>query len=280
MRRLRGILVVFLVSFVFVGCGEDLVFQNEFDPQASNSPLGSSIQPDMGPDSGSLATLSWAEVATAVDYEYQVAEYFGFEDPNLSFEQVAEDVFEDVGAGTLTPVATAVTPASGTGFFSINDNVGGPGLFAIRVRYSAQASNAGVTSTVFGPWSDPVAVELGVATGYWRTEFINSGDLITAGFDYRGQKRVYQLGSVPDTGNVQIFISDEWSGRENGADTNVQIFQVGDTFAGPIVEVGGGVNKITNPVEFQNNTGGGQEYFAVLESNNPGFTTFQIQAFY
>lgn len=282
-RRLLRVGGACLLVLLLVSCGEELVFQNEFDPQASNSPLGSSIQPDMGPvDDGNEtnATLSWAEVATAVDYEYQVAEYFGFEDRNLSFEQVAENVFEDVGAGTITPVATAVTPAGGAGTFNTTANVGGAGLFAIRVRYSAQATNAGVTSTVFGPWSDPVAVELGVATGYWRTEFINAFDVITAGFEYRGQKRIYEFGPVANGNSPEIFISDEWTGRADGADPIVQVFEKDNTFAGTVVEVAGPIDKIANPVTFTNNQGADRNYFVVLESDNPGFTTFQIQVNY
>ncbi len=265
-----------LVALALAGCDTDLVFENEFDPEASNSPLSTSVtnlyvSGFMNEFSQKTVDFGWDRVPQALSYEYEIVR-IGWRD------DTGADAFREVDSGVRdleTRGSLAQTPEGENPFdtaFAFD------GVYAIRVRYLATATNNGVTSDAWSPWSPPVERGLGAELYYWHTRQLGRSDLYQGWFDFRGDRFIFEVdfaGFGAANNTMFLFIDDEFSGYENGADPSIRIYDAENSFNGPFFEGDFDFNKMENPVTFTMPPS--ERLFIVLESHNPDFTEFEIE---
>lgn len=282
-RLARSILLGVLAA-VLVSCGADLVFQNEFDPQASNSPLGTSVgqQRLNGYMAGPTKTtdIQWERVPTAIDYEYEVAPFFWYQEtPAFVFDEVAAGNRGLVESGTIPQTAPGVDPTVG-GLTSLTD-----GAYAMRVRYTAQASNNGVTSVVFSPWTVLSSQEvLGVPDFFYPTVSLTNGEWF-AGTVENGSRFILRIQATGVPGNTATFrMRDQYSGLPNSFDPDLQFYDDATSFDGEDAALGGyetaNFNKVTSPLTFTIPTSDSVEIVITNFSGNPNEVNFEARVDY
>ena len=263
-----GIVGVLLLS----SCGENLVFSNEFDPEADNSPLGIPITGVYAYGfvdgfGANTVDLGWDRVDNALSYDYEVVQVYG--------DETAEQAFAEADNGTrgLSLSNTVAQPADPL-TMPTDQQPADDGTYAMRVRYYATASNAGVTAQAASPWSTPFRQELGVDIYSCGTWGIGTGEWFSAGFQFRGDKRIFDFTGTGGT-VVTLQMRDEWSGYPDGADPIIAIYDATRTFDGPFYFEYASYDKTVSPISFSMPANGW--VFIVVESDNPDTTFFEIR---
>jgi hypothetical protein len=201
---------------------------------------------------------------------------WGRETPEEAFRRVAS------GDRELTLEGTVEQPTDGTNPFELVP--ADDGVYATRVRYQATASHNGVTSDVWGPWSSPQQAWLGVPFGFFPTAFIERGEWFAGSFYYRGDRYIISheaFGSGAIGNTVSVYIQDEWSGYrdgQDGADPYIRVYDVENSFDGPLLEGDFRFDKWQTPITFE--MPASERIYIMLESDNPDDTFFEIRIEY
>lgn len=273
MRLLGAFGAVMVVGLILTGCPEPLRFDNEFDPQAANSPLGVTVTGEylfayMNGTSKDV-DIGWNRIDEAIEYEYQVVPVFWREEsPDAAFAAAEAGDRPFLAQGTI-PQLTNNPFATITGAWD--------SVFALRVRYSAQASNAGVTNVDWSPWSDAALREAGTPLYFYPTRDLAEGETFADNFDFRGDRFIFIVDATGFAGaTMNMYIEDEWSGLPNGADPQVRVYDQEFSFDGPFVEYSNpDYDKTQFPLGATVPTS--EQLYILMESDNPDVTNFTIR---
>ncbi len=278
----RALLAVagIMVAVMFSSCGEELVFENPFDPDADGSPLGTNITGQYYSyyyDGGlfqTRITFGWDRIDEANSYEYQVVNLYS-EDASLAA------AFEEVDAGNQSPFLSNTISQTADEFTNPSDNQPtSDGAYAFRVRYAATVTNAGVTVEADSPWGPIRFIEVGVAESYWSSDYYGSnGEWRNWSFDYRDQKRVIRFEPFGFGGSTfTLSIDDEFSGLANGADPYLEVYDADNTYNGPYFSDDGNYNKVSTPLTIS--IPASERVLLVLRSDNPDYNEFRYRIDY
>lgn len=278
-RKTFQYVVAAAVILTLSACSQNLVFDNEYDPEADNSPLGRSINdlftiPYMDSVDEKSVDFGWNRVPEALSYEYQIVQlYWRDETGDFAFDRVATGGRGLSAEGTLGQTIEGENP---------NDTVNlQDGVYAIRVRYEATATHVGFFSDVWSPWSILEEREIGVPRYYWRTDDLSRSDQFEGRFDFRGDRYIFQVDFTGQgaAGNTMfLYIDDEYSGYENGADPYISVYDADNSFDGSFLEGGFRFNKMESPIVFTMPPS--ERLYIMLESENPDDTFFEIRIEY
>lgn len=274
-----GMLVLAAVMVTLAGCDPELVFDNEYDPQASNSPLSSSIQNlfawyYMDGTNGKVVEFGWDRVPQAISYEYEVV-------PLYWRDETGSEAFQLVASGDRGLIAEGSVAQTLEGNHPSERLPSDDGVYALRVRYLATATNKGVTSDAWSPWSSPEERWVGVPRYYWRTEDLFRDDQVSGRFDFRGDRYVFQVdfqGQGAAGNTMFLFIEDEFSGYENGASPYIWVYDADNSFDGPFLEGSFKYDKSNDPISFEMPSS--ERLYIMLETENPDDTFFEIRIAY
>lgn len=266
------------VILTVTACSQNLVFDNEYDPEADNSPLGASITNVFANEyidslGSKMVDVGWDRMPDARAYEYEIVRLWWR-------EETGAEAFAEVANGNRDlQVQDSIAQTENNPFFSLPTN---DGVYAIRVRYEAEASHNGVTSFAWSPWSAPVEREIGVPIGYYATRDITAAEGWYAdNLDFRGD-RFYFIVGEPDSAlagqTVEIFVQDRYSDYPNGADLEIAVYEEENSFNGPQFTDAFMFNKVDSPISFQMPPSG--TVYVMLESLIDGNTDFEIRVQY
>ncbi len=261
------------VILTLSACSQNLVFDNEYDPDADNSPLGTSVSGVysfgyLDATNGKTVEFGWDRIPNALSYEYEVAQMYGKETPEEAFQDPERFIF----GGTVAQPAEGDLPQS---IESIQD-----GEYAIRVRYEATATHNGVTNPVWSPWSAPQARGVGVPLYYYATTNLQRGEWFADDLAHRGDRFVFIIDAEAGTAGNTVFLSvrDEFSGYPNGADVEIAVYDAESSFDGPLFTDSFMYDKESEPITFNMPTS--ERVFIMFESYNDDVTDFEIRVDY